>query len=165
MKPNEFNEKLRALVQEQIVGQFADLKPLTDIKELSEKYGFSLNPFHYASWTEMNFERNLREDYERKTTFTSDFSLAEWCYPLVRGAILDTFTNAIKNYKNDIEYFAELIMAVNMKSWEMAARRNKEWSAMYAELYYIAKELYFDWFDKTHAEHDEAMRYYFDYVD
>lgn len=165
MKTNAFNAKLRTMMQEQIVGRFANIAPLSDIRKMSESYKFNLDVFSYAGWAEINFERNLREDYERKTTFTSDFSIAEWCFAIERTAIIDTFVNAIKNYKNDIEYFAELIMAVNLKSWEMAARDNREWSAMYAELYYIAKELYFDWFDEAHEKHEEAIKYYFDYID
>lgn len=43
------------------------------------------NPFVYGMWCEKNFEDNLRDDYERKTTFTSDFSIAEWCVPIDRG--------------------------------------------------------------------------------
>lgn len=121
--------------------------------------------FNYGTWCEKNFEANLREDYKRKTTFTSDFSIAEWCECVEHGAVLDTFKRAITEWKDNIEYFAELLLALNMKSWEHHARKHKVWSALYAELFYLAKDLYFEWFDTSNSKHDKAMEYYYDYVD
>lgn len=124
------------------------------------------NPFTYGAWCERNFEANLREDYKRKTTYTSDFSIAEWCVP-VEGmtAIADTLRNALKNWRDDVETFAEIIIVLNMKAWEHSARGNQNYLQMYSELYLMAKDLYFDWFDKDNKKHDEAVRYYYDYVD
>lgn len=124
------------------------------------------NPFTYGAWCERNFEANLREDYERKTTYTSDFSIAEWCVP-VEGmkAIASTLRNALTNWRDSIEFFAEIIIVLNMKSWEHHARGNQNYSQMYSELYFMAKDLYFDWFDKDNKQHNNAMQYYYDYVD
>lgn len=124
------------------------------------------NPFVYGAWCEKNFEANLREDYERKTTYTSDFSIAEWCVP-VEGmrAIASTLRNALTNWRDSIEFFAEIIIVLNMKSWEHHARGNQNYSQMYSELYLMAKDLYFDWFDKDNKQHDKEMQYYYDYVD
>ena len=124
------------------------------------------DPFTYGAWCEHNFERNLREDYERKTTYTSDFSITEWCVP-VEGmqAIASTLRNALTNWRDDVEFFAEIIMVLNMKSWEHAARGNNEYRKMYSDLYYMVRDLYFDWFDKDNKQHDKAMEYYYDYVD
>lgn len=124
------------------------------------------DPFYYGAWCERNFELNLRSDYERKTTYTSDFSIAEWCVP-VEGmqAIASTLRNALTNWRDDIEFFAEIIMVLNMKSWEHAARKNNKYGKTYSDLYYMARELYFDWFDKDNKQHDKAMQYYYDYVD
>ena len=36
---------------------------------------------------------------------------------------------------------------------------------MYSDLYYMVRDLYFDWFDKDHKQHDKAMEYYYNYVD
>ena len=65
------------------------------------------DPFSYGAWCEYNFEANLRGDYKRKTTYTNDFSLAEWCVP-VEGmqAIASTLRNALQNWRDSIEFFA-----------------------------------------------------------
>ena len=124
------------------------------------------DPFTYGAWCERNFEMNLREDYERKTTYTSDFSIAEWCVPVEgMSAIADTLKNALDNWRDDIEFFAEILLVVNLKSWEHAARGNNEYGKMYSELYYMVKSLYFDWFDESHKDHKKATQYYFDYID
>jgi len=124
------------------------------------------DPFTYGAWCERNFEMNLREDYERKTTYTSDFSIAEWCVPVEgMSAIASTLRNALTNWRDDVEFFAEIIIVLNMKAWEHHARGNKEYSRMYSELYLMAKDLYFDWFDEDNEQHDKAMKYYYDYVD
>ena len=124
------------------------------------------DPFMYGAWCEKNFEANLREDYERKTTYTSDFSIAEWCVPIEgMSAIASTLRNALTNWRDDIKFFAEIIIVLNMKAWEHAARGNHQYAEMYSELYLDAKCLYFDWFDKDNKQHGEAMDYYYDYVD
>jgi hypothetical protein len=124
------------------------------------------DPFTYGAWCEKNFEANLREDYERKTTYTSDFSIAEWCVP-VEGiqAIASTLRNALTNWRDNIEFFAEIIIVLNMKAWEHSARGNHQYAEMYSELYLDAKCLYFDWFASDNKQHDKAMDYYYQYVD
>jgi len=135
------------------------------LKPFAEKYGLQ-GVFAYAHWCEINFERNLREDYKRKTTFTSDFSIAEWCVPIDgMEAIASTLRNALTNWRDDVEFFAELIIVLNLKSWESHARGNALYSQMYADLYYHVKHLYFDWYDEDNKQHDKAMTHYFDYVD
>lgn len=124
------------------------------------------DPFYYGAWCEKNFEANLREDYERKTTYTNDFSIAEWCVPVEgMSAIASTLRNALTNWRDHVEFFAEIIIVLNMKAWEHAARGNHQYAEMYSELYIDAKCLYFDWFDKDNKQHDRAMEYYYDYVD
>lgn len=124
------------------------------------------DPFTYGAWCERNFEMNLREDYERKTTYTSDFSIAEWCVPVEgMNAIAATLRNALTNWCDSIEFFAEIIIVLNMKAWEHDARGNQEYSQMYYELYLMVKDLYFEWFDEENKQHDKAMEYYYDYVD
>lgn len=124
------------------------------------------DPFTYGMWCEKNFERNLREDYTRQTTYTLDFSIAEWFVPSEgMKAIADTLKNALTNWRDDIKFFAEIIMVLCMKSNEHGARGNMEYCRMYADLYVEVKCLYFGWFDESHKEHDKAMQYYFDYVD
>lgn len=124
------------------------------------------DPFTYGAWCERNFEMNLREDYERKTTYTSDFSIAEWCVPVEgMNAIASTLRNALQNWRDDIKFFAEIVIVLNMKAWEHHARGNQNYSQMYSELYLMAKDLYFDWFDSDNKQHDKAIEYYYDYVD
>lgn len=159
MKATEFKN----LAKERIN---ATLKEASQVENLASQLKPCGNVFNYAAWCEVNFEKNLREDYKRKTTFTSDISIAEWCVG-VEGinAVADTVYRCVTEWKNSVEYFAELIIAVNMKSWEHHARGNKNWSALYAELYYVVKDLYFEWFNEEHEKYQVAMDYYFDYVD
>lgn len=124
------------------------------------------DPFTYGAWCERNFEMNLREDYERKTTYTSDFSIAEWCVPIEgMSAIADTLKNALNNWRDNIEWFAEILLVINLKSLEHSARGNNEYGKMYSELFYMVKDLYFLWFDESNPKHSEAITYYYDYVD
>lgn len=137
---------------------------LETIKEKSyfvKNYGGINAVFAYAASCEKFFEANLREDYERKTTFTSDLSIAEWCEQVEPGAVLDTARRCLLAWHEDKKYFAELILAVNLKSWEHVSRGNGEWSRLYADLYYLVKDLYFQWFE----EDKDAIDYYFNYVD
>lgn len=156
MTNKEFNQRAKEML--------ANVEP-RKFETMIEDKMHCKNVFNYAAWCERNFERNLREDYKRKTTFTSDLSIAEWCESMESGAVLDTLERCLKEWHDNIEYFAELIIAVNMKSWEHHARNNSEWSAFYADLYYIVKGLYFDWFDESNPKSEDAVRYYMDYVD
>lgn len=53
--------------------------------------------------------------YKPKTTFYTDFSIAE---PFGLSAIADTYETAFDAYKNDIKYITELVMVLNWKIWE-----------------------------------------------
>ena len=124
------------------------------------------DPFTYGMWCEKNFEANLRSDYERKTTYTADFSIAEWRVPVEgMSAIADTLRNALQIWRDNIEFFSEIVIVLNMKAWEHAARGNKEYSKMYSDLYLEVKCLYFDWFDENHEDHSKAIEYYYQFVD
>ena len=160
MKKSDFNKKVNELCTYVKGHKYDDLK-----NELISRKLF--DPVTYGMWCEYNFERNLRrEDYKRKTTYTCDFSIAEWFVPSEgMKAIADTLKNALTYWHDDIEFFAEIIMVLCMKSNEHGARGNMEYCRMYADLYIEVKCLYFDWFDESHKEHDKAMQYYFDYVD
>ena len=162
MTKEEFNQKVSemcAYVKQHEYDELSEqLKPFA-------KYGMQA-VFAYARWCEINFEANLRDDYKRKTTYTSDFSIAEWFVPAEgMSAIADTLRNALTDWRDNIEFFAEIIIVLNLKSWEHHARGNNKYSKMYSELYLMAKDLYFDWFDKDNEQHDKAMEYYYDCVD
>ena len=156
MTRKEFNQRVKEML--------ANVEP-RKLETMIEVKVQHKNVFNYAAWCEVNFVRNLRDDYKRKTTFTSDLSIAEWCESMESGAVLDTLYRCLKEWHDNIEYFAELIIAVNMKSFEHHARKNYEWSAFYVNLYFIVKDLYFEWFDESNPKSEDAVRYYMDYVD
>lgn len=163
MTKKDFNQRVKGMCDFIKAHKFDDIR--TQLKPFADRYGFQ-GVFAYGMWCEKNFEANLREDYSRKTTYTSDFSIAEWCVPAEgMSAIASTLRNALTNWRDSIEFFAEIIIVLNMKSWEHHARGNEEYSRMYSELYLMVKDLYFDWFDKDNNQHDKAIEYYYDYVD
>jgi len=162
MTKNEFNQRVSEMCayikQHKYDDMSEQLKPFA-------KYGMQA-VFAYSHWCERNFEANLREDYERKTTYTADFSIAEWCVPVEgMSAIASTLHDALTYWRDNIKTFAEVVIVLNMKSWEHHARGNKEYSQMYSALYLMVKDLYFDWFDESHEDHEKAIQYYYDYVD
>lgn len=163
MTTKEFNKKVSEICAYVKSHEYDNMGE--QLKPFYQKYGLQA-VFAYANWCERNFEANLRNDYERKTTYTSDFSIAEWCVP-VEGmqAIASTLRNALTNWRDNIEFFAEIIIVLNMKAWEHAARGNRQYAEMYSELYLDAKCLYFDWFASDNKQHDKAMDYYYQYVD
>ena len=163
MTKKDFNAKVSEMCDFVKAHKCEDMRE--QLKPFVQKYGLNA-VFAYARWCEYNFERNLREDYKRKTTYTSDFSIAEWCVPVEgMSAIASTLRNALTNWRDNVEFFAEIIIVLNLKSWEHAARGNKEYSEMYSELYLDAKCLYFDWFDEDNKQYNEAIDYYYQYID
>lgn len=121
------------------------------------------NPLVYGMWCERNMEMNLREDTERKYTFTSDMSIAEWFLPTEGiDATYDTIERELIDWCYDShEAFAELIISVNLKACEHAARHNETWAMWYSDMYLAVKDLYFDHF----TGNEDAINYYYDYVD
>lgn len=53
--------------------------------------------------------------YEPKTTFWSDFSIAD---RFGEDAVKDTFNRAFEEWKNDHVYLTELVMVLNHKTWQ-----------------------------------------------
>lgn len=163
MTKKDFNQKVSEMCAYVKQHKYDDVRE--QLKPFVEHYGLQA-VFAYSAWCEKNFELNLREDYKRITTYTSDFSIAEWCVPVEgMSAIASTLRNALTNWRDNIEFFAEIIMVLNLKSLEHAARGNNEYGKMYSELYYMVRDLYFDWFDKDNKQHDKAMEYYYNCVD
>ncbi len=71
-------------------------------------------------------------DYECKTTFWEDFSIAE---RFGAEAIRDTYTRARAEWKNDRVYGTELSMVLNHKCWYWYEKQNTKLSQLYAELW------------------------------
>lgn len=73
--------------------------------------------------------------YEPKTTFYTDFSLAEL---FGEKGIRDTFNLAFNEWKNNTVYITEFTMALNWKCWEHES--NPPLLELYLELYEKADE-------------------------
>ena len=54
-------------------------------------------------------------EYDFKTTFWSDFSIAE---KFGESAIRDTYKRAFKEWKNNAEYVTELVLVLNWKIYQ-----------------------------------------------
>jgi hypothetical protein len=117
----------------------------------------------YSYQCEAAFDKNLRSDYRRLSTFIFDISLAE-SYEL--DDLSKTLSKIINSCKNDIKLFAELILVLNHKAWQHDYIGTYHYSMLYSQLYYMVKELYFEWYEgKPKTKYDEAIDYYMKYID
>lgn len=94
----------------------------------------------------MNFN-----DYETKTTFWEDFSIAD-----VFGidAVKDTYNRAFKGWKDNYEYLTELVMVLNWKIWQHY-EKNEPLARVYNELWQQA-DLY-----AVENLKDEELEYFY----
>lgn len=79
--------------------------------------------------------------YTQKTTFYSDFSIADH---FGKAAILDTYHRAFKDWKDNVEYITELCMVLNWKCWEHAESGADELAELYVNLYYEVSDWCFE---------------------
>lgn len=109
------------------------------VQEFAIKNGIT-NVFHYAAAEERCvFERQAAEfGYERKTTFFSDLSIAEW---YGADSVRNTYKNVMCSWVKDVVCFTEFVMCLNWKIWEWNARDNEELAKVYDELWRKADEL------------------------
>lgn len=70
-------------------------------------------------------------DYEFKTTFWSDFTIAD---AFGTEAIKDTFNRAFKHWKDNYEYLTELVLVLNWKIWQHY-EKNETYARLYNELW------------------------------
>lgn len=70
-------------------------------------------------------------DYECKTTFWDDFTIAE---NFGKNAILDTYKRAFEEWKDDYIYLTELVMVLNHKIWQWY-ERNELVAKIYNDLW------------------------------
>lgn len=70
--------------------------------------------------------------YEFKTTFWSDFSIAD-AFGL--SAVQDTFDRAFKEWKHDHIYLTELVMVLNWKIREHYKKKHDELAKLYNKLW------------------------------
>lgn len=90
-------------------------------------------------------------DYECKTTFWMDFSIAD---RFGIAAVRDTFKRAFQEWKGNTVYLTELVMVLNHKIWQHY-ERNERLAEVYNDLWEQAS---------TYAETNltgEDLDYYF----
>lgn len=75
--------------------------------------------------------------YRPFTTFFEDFSIADI---FGEDAILDTYKRCVKEWKDDVEYFTELVMTLSWKSAQHYEEGNDRYCEIYSDLYYKADE-------------------------
>ena len=104
--------------------------------------------------------------YKPKTTFYSDFSIAD---RFGLNAIKETFENAFNSWKSDVEYITELAMVMNWKCWEHWHRTKKELEPFcqnHNEIGQWYKDKYYwmlDWADENLKEED--LQYFYSTID
>ena len=115
------------------------------------------NALQYGACEERIIENIFAETgYERKTTFFSDLSIAEW-YGIKE--VEDTISRVVKNWFDNVEMFTEFVMCVNHKSWEHYQRENFELSKFYSEKFYELQNMVYENWDS------EAQQYYYQITD
>lgn len=83
------------------------------------------------------------EDFEWKTTFMTDFAIAN---KYGKDAIIDTFKRAFEEWKTDVVFCTELCMVMNIYCWSFYEKGNEEWSRLYADYYYKVRDYALDHF-------------------
>lgn len=75
-------------------------------------------------------------EYEYKTTFWMDFSIAD---RFGVSAVKDTYKRAFEGWKDNVEYFTELVMVLNHKIWEHWQNGNRKYAEVYDDLWRTAQ--------------------------
>lgn len=91
-------------------------------------------------------------DYEMKTTFWSDFNIAD-CFG--ESAVRDTFNRAFQEWKSNYVYLTELVMVLNWKLWEHHEHGDRKMAELYDELWGMA-----DAYAVENLKGDELMYFY-----
>lgn len=72
---------------------------------------------------------------ERKTTFWTDFSIADM---FGTSAVRETFQRAFDEWKSNYKYLTELVIVLNRKIWEHYDNWNKILTKVYNDIWQIA---------------------------
>jgi len=128
--------------------------------------------FRYSFAIERAFEayfKGIGSDYERKTTFASDFAIAE-CYG--DNSVLDTYRRASASWMQDKDYITELALVLNWYGWFWYDNGEPGLSALYCDLFYKCKDAFYKaWkIKKTDspeevARKEDAQSYFFHTLD
>ena len=134
------------------------------VREFAAKCG-AANVFHYSAAEEKCiFEKQAEETgYQRISTFFADLSIAEYVEGL--NGVRDTYNRVVKEWLSDYKMFSELVISINWKSWEWAARGCSELGQLYSDLYYDARDKFYERYDGTHEGDKDATRYFFEVTD
>ena len=76
-------------------------------------------------------------EYEYKTTFWNDFTIAD---KFGLNAIQDTFNRAFNEWKTDYVYLTDLVMVLNHKLWKHYEAGNNDFAVLYDKLWKEADE-------------------------
>lgn len=95
-------------------------------------------------------------DYEFKTTFWQDFTIAD---DFGVNAINDTYLRAFNEWKTDKVYITELVLVLNWKIWEHHEKGDKKISEFYDKLWRETDE----WCMENLK--DDDLRYYLQTTD
>lgn len=160
MTKQEFNTKVN-----DIVTAMNDLMQGRTLENVSMWFGQRVpNVFAYGATSEAAMERMLSENgHERKTTFMSDLSIAEWC-TCAQGNVkefMQSYKNIMRNWRDSVEFMSEFVLCVNWKSWEHYERGNNEWARFYSFLYNYTRDLMYEYYEGD----EEKTAYMFDYLD
>lgn len=90
--------------------------------------------------------------YEEKTTFMSDFAIAD---VFGESAVKDTYKRAFNEWKEEVEYLTELVLVLNTRCWLHFNKGNKKLSELYAELYHATDQYAYKTLE------GEDLEYYF----
>lgn len=93
---------------------------------------------------------------ESKTTFWSDFSIAD---AFGVKAIKDTYKRAFDEWKTNVEYLTELVIVLNLKCWDHYYKGHQQISELYSDLYYKAHG-----YAQSHLK-GKDFEYYFNMTD
>lgn len=94
----------------------------------------------------------LPNGYEMKTTFWSDFTIAD---KFGIDAIKDTYKRAFKEWKENYVYLTELVIVLNYKIWEFYEKGDTEYAAVYNDLWEETNE-----YACTHLKGNELRFFY-----
>ena len=95
-------------------------------------------------------------EYEFKTTFWSDFTIAE---AVGVKAIKDNFDRAFNEWKDDVVYLTELVLVTNWKLWMFNDSGNEAYTDLYYKLYEKANNYAYE------NLKGEDKKYFFDVTD
>lgn len=141
------------------------LAPAEHVPEEVVRYGLITDELYSQACLRMMVTNMPNDAFELRFGYCEKYAFAEWWDGLTQREKLAYFFKAFREMAegcaDDYKRLAELVIVTNLKSWEHASRNNNRWGKLYAEAYYLLKDLYWDAFGKDEA----ACSYWFDWVD